>query len=143
MLEIAYTSEQFDENPPEHATDGAAAVDMRALQAGEVKPGKTAMIATGLSMAIPEGYFGLVCSRSGLAAKYSVFVANTAGVVDSDYRGGIMILLHNAGGMPFTYGTGDRIAQMVFLKYERANFTRVPVLPATVRGAGGFGSTGV
>lgn len=142
-MEVLFSSVD-DVLVPSHATAGAAGIDMRAVQGGVIEPGQTAVVGTSIAMAIPEGYFGLMCSRSGLAAKYSVFVANTAGVVDSDYRGEVRVLLHNAGSDAFTYEDGDRISQLVILKHECASFTRVFYpLPTTVRGAGGFGSTGV
>lgn len=127
---------------PELATDGAAGADLRAIDAEVLKPGETKLVKTGISAAIPKGYAGLVCSRSGLALKSSVFVLNAPGIVDSDYRGQWGVILHNAGSENFYVNVGDRIAQMVIIQTPKVFFHQVESLDATDRGAGGFGSTG-
>ena len=108
----------------------------------EIAPHTTAKIGTGLSVAVPEGWFGAVFARSGLAAKQGLRPANCVGVCDSDYRGEYIVALHNDGEAPQTVQPGDRIAQLVILPYMAAEFEEVDSLPETERGAGGFGSTG-
>ena len=100
------------------------------------------MVGTGLAIAIPEGYFGAVFARSGLAAKQALRPANCVGVCDSDYRGEYIVALHNDGETARTVCHGDRIAQLVVLPYMRVDFEEADALPETARGAGGFGSTG-
>ena len=107
-----------------------------------IEAGKTAMIGTGLAMEIPEGYAGLVYARSGLACKEGLAPANKVGVIDSDYRGEIKVALHNHSGEPQIVEPGERIAQMVIVPYLTARFEEVGELSDTVRGTGGFGSTG-
>ncbi len=105
-------------------------------------PGKTALIPTGISVAIPKNYEIQIRPRSGLAAKNNISVLNTPGTVDSDYRGEIKIILINLGKKPFVIKYGDRIAQMVLCPISKAKFLEVESLPKTIRGKGGFGSTG-
>ena len=107
-----------------------------------VAPHTTEKIGTGLSVAVPEGWFGAVFARSGLAAKQGLRPANCVGVCDSDYRGEYIVAIHNDGDTPQTVSPGDRIAQLVILPYMTAEFEEAEELPATARGAGGFGSTG-
>ena len=131
---------------PAYETEGAAGMDLRAAlpQDGPVilHPGARAMIPTGLSMAIPDGYEVQVRPRSGLAAKHGVTCLNSPGTVDSDYRGELKVILINHGAEPFTIQRGERIAQIVAAPVTRAVFVQVAELPPTARGAGGFGSTG-
>ena len=108
----------------------------------EIPPHTTAMVGTGLSIAVPEGWFGAVFARSGLAAKQGLRPANCVGVCDSDYRGEYIVALHNDGEETRTVSPGDRIAQLVILPHMTAEFEEAEELPATERGAGGFGSTG-
>ena len=108
----------------------------------EIAAHETKMIGTGLAMEIPEGYFGAVFARSGLAAKESLRPANCVGVVDPDYRGQIMIALHNDGETVRTVVPGERIAQLVLMPFLAVGFTEVNELDSTIRGNGGFGSTG-
>ena len=108
----------------------------------EIAPHTTEKIGTGLSVAIPEGFFGAVFARSGLAAKQGLRPANCVGVCDCDYRGEYIVAIHNDGETPQTVSPGDRIAQLVILPYMTAEFEEQDELPATERGAGGFGSTG-
>jgi dUTP pyrophosphatase len=105
-------------------------------------PGKYALIPTGLAIALPPGYEAQVRPRSGLAAKHGVTVLNAPGTVDADYRGEICVLLINHGDNPFPVRRGERIAQMVIASVARAELVPTPLLPATDRGSGGFGSTG-
>ncbi|MGN0361227.1 MAG: dUTP diphosphatase [Bilifractor sp.] len=107
-----------------------------------IAPHTTVMVNTGLAMEIPDGYFGAVFARSGLAAKESLRPANCVGVVDSDYRGPFMIAVHNDGETPRVVTPGERIAQLVILPYLAADFEETDTLSETDRGEGGFGSTG-
>jgi dUTP pyrophosphatase len=131
---------------PAYETDGAAGMDLRAAVAEDapitLQPGERQMVPTGLSMAIPDGFEVQVRPRSGLAAKHGLTCLNSPGTVDSDYRGELKVILINLGQEPFTVRRGERIAQMVVAPVTRATFDVVATLPETVRGAGGFGSTG-
>ena len=131
---------------PAYATDGSAAVDLRAaLDAPvEIAPGGRAMIPTGVAIA-PEtrDVVAIVAARSGLAVKKGICLSNGIGVIDADYRGEICVGLLNTSAEAFTVTPGDRIAQLMFLPVLAANFLPVEKLDETARGAGGFGSTGV
>ena len=129
---------------PAYGSPDAAGADLYALTGGpvEIAPGQTVLIHTGLALAIPKGYVGLVCARSGLASKRGLAPANKVGVIDPDYRGELMVSLHNHSGEPRTVDCGDRIAQLVITPYLTAAFTPADELDDTARGAGGFGSTG-
>ena len=107
-----------------------------------IAAGETRLVHTGLAMEIPEGLVGLIYARSGLASKKGLAPANKVGVIDSDYRGEIMVALHNHGNEPRTIESGERIAQIVFAPYYAAEFCVVDELGDTARGEGGFGSTG-
>lgn len=107
-----------------------------------IASGETKMVGTGLSVAVPEGYFGAVFARSGLASKQGIRPANCVGVCDSDYRGEYTVALHNDSALPCTISAGDRIAQLVVMPFLEIEFDEVDELPITARGAGGFGSTG-
>lgn len=109
----------------------------------KIAPGGRALIPTGLKMALPSGYEGMVRPRSGLALKYGITVLNTPGCVDSDYRGDVGVILINHGDKTFTVNQGDRIAQLIVNKVEQVEFEVVNELDNTARGAGGFGSTNV
>lgn len=129
---------------PSYGSEFAAGADLYALLKEEIviQPGETVMIHTGLAAEIPEGYAGFVFARSGLASKRGLAPANKVGVVDSDYRGEWMVALHNHSNIPQTVAPKERIAQMVIMPYLTAQFMEVEELSDTVRGAGGFGSTG-
>jgi dUTP pyrophosphatase len=131
---------------PAYATPGSAGLDLRAAlpEDGPVtlEPGARALIPTGLSIAVPEGFEAQVRPRSGLAVKHGVTCLNTPGTIDSDYRGEVHALLINHGPEPFEIRRGERIAQLVIARYERAVWREVEALTETERGAGGFGSTG-
>lgn len=131
---------------PAYATSGSAGVDLRAfLPEGPVllKPMERCLIPTGLSLEIPVGYEGQVRPRSGLAMKQGITCLNTPGTIDSDYRGEVKVILINLSSDIQQIGDGDRIAQLVFCKHETAEWTETSELEATVRGAGGFGHTGI
>ena len=129
---------------PAYATPGAAGMDLHAAlsEPFTLPPGERALIPTGLKIALPQGYEAQVRPRSGLAAKQGVTCLNTPGTIDSDYRGEVHALLINHGAEPFEVRRGERIAQMVIARYERAVWREVEALSETERGAGGFGSTG-
>ena len=129
---------------PTYGSEFAAGADLYACLDADVTiaPAKTLLIHTGLAMQIPEGLVGLIYARSGLASKKGLAPANKVGVIDSDYRGEIMVALHNHGTIPQTISDGERIAQIVFAPYYAAEFSVVDELDDTTRGAGGFGSTG-
>lgn len=107
-----------------------------------VLPGETKMIPTGLAVEIPEGFAGLIYARSGLASKKGLAPANKVGVIDSDYRGEVLVALHNHSSVPATVDCGERIAQLVITPFLQADFVVSDELDETERGAGGFGSTG-
>ena len=129
---------------PTYGSAFAAGADLYACEenAVTVEAGETKLIHTGIAMAIPEGYVGLVYARSGLASKRGLAPANKVGVIDSDYRGEVMVALYNHGSVPQTVESGERIAQIVFTPYVAAEFNVTDELDDTVRGEGGFGSTG-
>ena len=129
---------------PTRGSAAAAGYDLYACldESVTIAPHTTAMICTGLSVAVPEGYFGAVFARSGLAAKQSLRPANCVGVCDSDYRGEYIVALHNDGETERTIENGERIAQLVVIPYLSIEFDEVDELDETQRGAGGFGSTG-
>lgn len=129
---------------PTYGSACAAGADLYACEenGAELAPHETRLIHTGIAMAIPEGYVGLVYARSGLASKRGLAPANKVGVIDSDYRGEIMVALHNHSDVAQRIENGERIAQIVFTQYAAADFSVTDELDETERGAGGFGSTG-
>lgn len=129
---------------PERGSASAAGYDLFAdvSQDVTIAPHETKMIGTGLAMEIPEGYFGGIFARSGLSAKEGLRPANCVGVVDSDYRGEIKVALHNDGEVPRVVTSAQKIAQLVVVPFLSIGFTEVSELSDTVRGEGGFGSTG-
>ena len=128
--------------PPTYATEGAAGLDVVAAESLILGPGERHAVATGFSMAIPEGYEVQVRPRSGLALKSGITCLNTPGTIDHDYRGEVKVILANLGNEPFEVRRGERIAQLVPARVLKAAFREVEVLAETSRGAGGFGSTG-
>lgn len=129
---------------PTYGTEFSAGADLYACieEPVSLAPGETVLIKTGLSMEIPAGYAGLVYARSGLATKKGLAPANKVGVIDADYRGEIMVALHNHSNTTAIIESGERIAQMVITPFLTANFITVDELEETLRGTGGFGSTG-
>ena len=131
---------------PRRGSADAAGYDLYACPADgqcvTIAPHVTAMIGTGLALAIPAGYFGGVFARSGLGIKKGVCLSNGVGVIDSDYRGECFVALHNDSNEERTVRHGDRVAQLVLLPFLPMEFEQVDTLPETVRGEGGFGSTG-
>lgn len=130
---------------PHYETIASAGMDLRAnlLDPVTLKPLERAIIKTGLFIELPVGYEAQVRPRSGLAAKNGITVLNAPGTVDADYRGEIGVILVNLSNEPFTVENGERVAQLVIAKHERADWIEVEELSSTERGAGGFGSTGV
>lgn len=127
---------------PAYETAGAAGMDLRAAEDMTLAPGARALVPTGLSIALPEGYEAQVRPRSGLAVKHGVTVLNAPGTIDCDYRGEIKVPLINHGQQDFVISRGDRIAQMVIAAVTRIAWQEAEVLDDTARGAGGFGSSG-
>lgn len=130
---------------PAYETKGSAGVDLQAYVENPIvlKPLERALVPTGISIELPEGYEAQVRARSGLAIKHGISLVNGIGTIDSDYRGEIKVILINLGDKEFIVNNGDRIAQMVFIRHEQADFELVEELGTTERGAGGFGHTGV
>lgn len=139
------STEFNDIDLPSYATSGSSGMDLRAAIKEDItiKPFETKLIPTNLAVEIPEGYEGQVRPRSGLAAKNFITVLNTPGTIDSDYRGEIKIILTNFGDKEFVIKRGDRIAQLVISKVEKANIVEVKELNTTERNSGGFGHTGI
>jgi len=129
---------------PERKTDGSVGFDIAACLDFDViiKPGETGKIGTGLAIALNQGYAALIYARSGLGINYGIAPANCVGVIDSDYRGEIIVGLKNSSKEPFKVCNGDRIAQMIISKCELPELELCETLDETARGAGGFGSTG-
>jgi dUTP pyrophosphatase len=125
-------------------TEQAAGVDLQAsLDAPfTLHPGERALVPTGIALEIPPGYEAQVRPRSGLALRHGIALVNSPGTIDADYRGEIGVILINHGSEPFTVANGERIAQLVFARFERAQFVEVDELGDTNRGSGGFGYTG-
>lgn len=129
---------------PSFGTPEAAGADLYACIEEDVtiQPGQTLFIPTGLAMALPRGYAGFVFARSGMACKRGLAPANKVGVIDSDYRGELMIALHNHGSQPQTVSNGERVAQLIVMPVLTPVYFEAEELDSTLRGTGGFGSTG-
>ena len=127
---------------PHYATSGAAGMDIVSAEDVTLAPGARHAVATGLAVAIPQGYEIQVRPRSGLALKHGITVPNTPGTIDSDYRGELKVIMINHGSEPFPIARGDRVAQLVLAPVTQAQWEEVDKLDDTERGAGGFGSTG-
>lgn len=131
---------------PAYETDGSAGMDLRAAVADDqplvLEPGGRVLVPTGFCIALQSGFEAQVRARSGLALKHGIICPNAPGTVDSDYRGEVGVILANIGSEPFVIRRGERIAQLVIARHERAEWVEVEALDATARGSGGFGSTG-
>jgi dUTP pyrophosphatase len=127
---------------PSYARAGDAGADLRSTKKITISPGARELIPTGVAIALPAGYVGLVHPRSGLALKHGVTVLNSPGTIDAGYRGEIMVTLYNSSTKEFEIEVGDRIAQLLIQSVEQAKFISVDRLPETDRGQAGFGSTG-
>ena len=141
IINIINTS---DHDLPKYETKDSAGIDLKAVceESIVLKPMQRHIVKTGLFMALPEGYEAEVRPRSGLAAKHGITVLNSPGTIDADYRGEVGVILINLSQENFEITNGMRVAQMVFAKFEQAQFIEVNELSETERGAGGFGSTG-
>jgi dUTP pyrophosphatase len=128
---------------PAYAHPGDAGCDLRARVDGSIRPGERLAVPTGVAVAIPDGWAGLVLPRSGLARRHGVTLVNTPGLIDAGYRGEIELLMVNLDPVtPFAFSAGDRVAQLVFVPFAAVNWREVAELPPSVRGEGGFGSSG-
>jgi dUTP pyrophosphatase len=128
---------------PSRAYAGDAGLDLSAVESAELAPGEGATIGTGLAVALPDGYAGLVLPRSGLASRHGIGVLNAPGLIDSGYRGEVRVILHNHSSETFRVDPGMRIAQLVVVAVEDVRLVEVDALPASERGEGGHGSSGV
>ena len=143
-LEIAVRQLDPDLPLPSYAHPGDAGADLVSTVDVSLAPGERALVPTGISIALPDGYVALIHPRSGLAARHGLSIVNTPGTVDAGYRGEIKVLLINHDPVDsIELKRGDRVAQLVIQRFERARFVAVADLPESVRGAGGYGSTGV
>lgn len=140
-ITIRYTSEGKDITLAPQ-TAGSAGIDLRAAEEYTLPHNSTILVKTGLKVAIPKGYAGFVCTRSGMALKHDCVVLNSPGIIDSDYRGEIGVILHNFNSEEITIHKEDRIAQLLIVPYVIPTFVKVDSLDTTERGTGGFGSTG-
>ncbi|MCR2785626.1 MULTISPECIES: dUTP diphosphatase [unclassified Microbacterium] len=128
---------------PGYAHPGDAGADLVSAEALRLEPGQRALVGTGVRIALPDGYAAFVVPRSGLAAKHGITIVNSPGTVDAGYRGEIKVALLNTDATePYEIAVGDRIAQLIVMPVTRARFLPMPDLPGSVRGDGGFGSTG-
>jgi dUTP pyrophosphatase len=142
-LEIQVTRLDADLPLPAYAHPGDAGADLLTTVDVTLAPGERAMVPTGVALALPDGYVALVHPRSGLAARHGLSIVNTPGTIDAGYRGEIKVMLINHDpSQPIELRRGDRIAQLVVQRFERASFVEVDVLPDSARGEGGYGSTG-
>ncbi len=143
-VKVRITNRCHDITLPEYASRHASGLDLRAAVEGNVtiEPGERELIPTGIAIALPEEHEAQVRPRSGLAMRHGVTVLNSPGTIDADYRGEIKVILINHGSEPFVIERGMRIAQMVIARVERGTLELVTELDETVRGAGGFGSSG-
>jgi dUTP pyrophosphatase len=129
---------------PQYATEHSAGMDLRAntQESIVIKPLERVLVPTGLHIQLPEGYEAQIRPRSGLAIKHGIGIVNAPGTIDADYRGEIKIILVNLSNEEFVLNPGERVAQMIIAKYEKATLIDVPALDESARGEGGFGSTG-
>mgnify|MGYP001470926726 FL=1 len=144
MIKVLIKKLSHNAQIPIYKTEGSSGMDLMALIENKITiaPYKSALIPTGLSVAIPDDTEIQIRPRSGLAAKSNITVLNTPGTIDSDYRGELKVILFNNGEKDFIVNNGDRIAQMVLMPILKVEFEEVNELPETIRGSGGFGSTG-
>lgn len=142
MIELPVVRLREDAVLPERAYAGDAGLDLATCERVELGPGERAVVPTGLAVAVPEGFAGFVQPRSGLAARHGIAVVNSPGLIDSGYRGELRVVLLNTDReRPFVAEIGERIAQLVILPVPELELVEVPELPATERGARGFGSS--
>ena len=127
---------------PTYGSPASAGADLYAIESAQIGAGETKFVHTGIAVELPEGTVGLIYARSGMACKQDLAPANKVGVIDSDYRGELIVALHNHGKEVRKVEAGERIAQLIIAPYYTAEFMQTDELSATVRGGGGFGSTG-
>ena len=144
MIKVLVKKKDPSVKLPSYKTNGASGMDLMAYidKSIELKPGESCLVPTGLSVAFPEEYEIQIRPRSGLAAKNNISVLNTPGTIDSDYRGEIKVILFNHGNKNFKIDNNDRIAQMILTPVLKIDLEETNELPESIRGAGGFGSTG-
>jgi dUTP pyrophosphatase len=144
LIKFIRTSGNEDINIPKYQTSGSAAVDLHAAVKEDIiiKPGERKLILSGICIELPEGFVGEITPRSGLALKQGISIVNSPGIIDSDYRGELGVILINHGSENFIIKRNDRIAQMNIKKFEKAEFIEEKILSNSSRGIGGFGSTG-
>ncbi|HEX4761135.1 MAG TPA: dUTP diphosphatase [Thermoleophilaceae bacterium] len=142
-MTLSFTRLSEGAREPSRAHDGDAGFDLYAVEAAVIPAGERASVGTGIALAIPEGWAGLVLPRSGLAARHGITLPNAPGLIDAGYRGEVRVLLLNTDSRAaFEVAPGDRIAQLVLVRHESPELIEVESLEETVRGAGGFGSSG-
>ena len=141
MIKLPVARVRPEARLPERAYSGDAGLDLACFENFELAPGERAVVPTGLAVAIPEGYAGFVQPRSGLAARHGIAIVNSPGLIDSGYRGEVQVILLNTGDRPFSAEAGERIAQLVVLEVPELEIEETAELPATERGARGFGSS--
>jgi len=140
---LPYARLHDDARSPAPAHDGDAGYDLHAAESARIAPGERASVGTGLALAVPEGLAGLVLPRSGLALRHGITLVNAPGLIDPGYRGETRVLLLNTDRFePFEVAVGDRIAQLVLVAFAAPELQELPSLEQTMRGVGGFGSTG-
>jgi dUTP pyrophosphatase len=140
---LTFTRLSEDAREPSRAHDGDAGYDLYSVETATIAPGERASVGTGIALAIPDGWAGLVLPRSGLAARHGITLPNAPGLIDAGYRGEVRVLLLNADSREtFHVAPGDRIAQLVLVRHESPELIEVESLEETVRGTGGFGSSG-
>ncbi len=143
MIKVNFVKLNEKAHTPTYGSEFAAGADLYSAEEEiTIEAGETRLVHTGIAMEIPEGYAGLIYARSGIATKRGLAPANKVGVIDSDYRGEIMVALHNHSNTAQTIAAGERIAQMVIAPFLAVEYTETEALNDTERGAGGFGSTG-
>lgn len=142
-MSLRFTRLSEQATAPTRAYDGDAGYDLYAAEAAHLEPGERASVGTGIALAIPDGHAGLVLPRSGLAARHGIALVNAPGLIDAGYRGEVRVLLLNTDRTePFEIGVGERVAQLVLVQFAGEEIEEVDSLDETVRGAGGFGSSG-
>lgn len=128
---------------PSYGTENSAGIDLYSITNTNIYPNETKIIQTGIAIELPTGSCAFICSRSSLASKHGIFILNSPGIIDSDYRGEIKCILHNCSNTVFYVSLGIRIAQLLILRHEKIQWEIVDSLSTTDRGANGFGSTGL
>ncbi|GBD85132.1 deoxyuridine 5'-triphosphate nucleotidohydrolase [bacterium BMS3Abin02] len=141
-MQVSFTRLDRELPAPRRAHPGDAGADLHARESLVLAPGERAVVPTGIAVAVPDGYAGLVVPRSGLAARHGIGVVNGPGLIDAGYRGEVKIIVINHGSEPLEIERGERIAQLVIVPVYIGEFVEVDELPGTKRGDGGFGSTG-